>query len=1187
MLWQIIRFEWRYYLRQPSFYVTSLLFFLMTFFAASSESVQIGGGGEVWGNGPFAVAQTMLVMSLFAMFLVVNFVGNSATRNHSCQMEELVYSKPLTPWQYQLGRFIGAYVVVLLVFAFVPLGTLIGSLMPWVDQERFGPTVLSYYLSAFLMFSVPTLFVLSALFFAIANKFRSMMALYLVVVAVFMLYLISGNFTREPQYRTLAALLDPFGLRTFADVARYWTISEKNNLIMSFSGVLLYNRLIWVSVGVVVLLCFGGLFGELKLSAKAKEKKSKHSASATEYPLSVLQTKAQQPSLWQQFWLRTRFEMRQVFFSPPFIILGLLCIFNLVVPMVESEGLYGTPDWPLTQAMVAMIVDATGLLFIIIATYYCAEVVWRERSAGIGDITDSLPVPNMVYFSSKLVAVWLLMASLFLSFAVTTVCYQLLSGMTELDPVQYLVRLGYFNLLPFMMLVVLAFMIQTLSPNKYVGMLVFVVYFISTLVMDAWGFSHKMFQYGQSPNAPFSDLNRFGWTLESHSWYMLYWGALVLVFFVLGYGFYQRGPAQSLKNRAALFRYQVGTQGLVVITLALMLFAGSGSWIYYNTRVLNQFLTAEQRMDIQADYEKAFKQYADDPILVATTVKADVDIYPAERQIKARIKQQMRNKFDRPLTKMLVHLPENTREFSIKVPGATLGEVDRKFNIAWLTFATPLAPGATVDVDIELLRSNPGFKDNDIDVVLVENGTFINNNELLPGFGYQNGYELQERHERAKRDLAPVQRAHKLEDQSRYTESGFGRGEDFIQFETTVSTSADQIAIAPGYLQKEWQEGNRRYFHYQMDKPMFNFYSFLSARLDVKKQSYKGVALEVYYHGAHHWNVERMMESMRDSLDYFNQAFGPYQHQQMRIIEFPGYRRFAQSFANTVPYSEQIGFIADLRNKEELDMPYYVTAHEMAHQWWGHQVGTANVQGSAVIPETLAQYSALRVMENKYGPVKLRKFLKYELDRYLRERGSERVEEMPLLRAEGQGYIHYRKGSLVMMALKNRLGAAQLDKKLQAFLQEFQYKQNPYPTTLDLLRHLKAGLPAVEQAFIDDLFVNITLYDLRLKDIKQQQLPDGQLKLTLTIDAAKLTADGKGKESTVVLSEAIDIGVYTEDPDDFSKEPTQLYFQAHQLQSGTNQIELTVPAGTAAVYVAVDPLMKLIDRDAADNIRKM
>ena len=286
-----------------------------------------------------------------------------------------------------------------------------------------------------------------------------------------------------------------------------------------------------------------------------------------------------------------------------------------------------------------------------------------------------------------------------------------------------------------------------------------------------------------------------------------------------------------------------------------------------------------------------------------------------------------------------------------------------------------------------------------------------------------------------------------------------------------------------------------------------------------------------------------------------------------------------------MPYSEQIGFITDLRDPENIDPVYYVTAHEVAHQWWGHQVGTANVQGSAVIPETLAQYSALRVMERKYGEVKLRKFLKYELDRYLRDRGNERVEEMPLLRAENQGYIHYRKGSVVMMSLKDRLGVEVLDQNLKNFLQEFQYKQTPYPTTLDLVRHLKAGVNAQDQAFIDDLFVNITLFDLRLKDVKREELPDGQLKLSLTIHAAKLTADGKGVETEQPLSELIDIGVFDQDPDDFSKQPKQLYFQKHLLKSGENKLEIIVSKD--AKYVGVDPLIKLIDRDAADNIYKL
>ena len=115
MFLQMIRFEWRYYQRQPSFYVTSLLFFLLAFFATASDNVQIGGGGEIWGNGPFAITRTITTMLIFSMFLVVNFVSSTALRNHASLMEELVCTKPVPPLSYQLGRFVGAYLVLVAV----------------------------------------------------------------------------------------------------------------------------------------------------------------------------------------------------------------------------------------------------------------------------------------------------------------------------------------------------------------------------------------------------------------------------------------------------------------------------------------------------------------------------------------------------------------------------------------------------------------------------------------------------------------------------------------------------------------------------------------------------------------------------------------------------------------------------------------------------------------------------------------------------------------------------------------------------------------------------------------------------------------------------------------------------------------------------------------------------------------
>src|SRR5690606_29009782 len=111
--------------------------------------------------------------------------------------------------------------------------------------------------------------------------------------------------------------------------------------------------------------------------------------------------------------------------------------------------------------------------------------------------------------------------------------------------------------------------------------------------------------------------------------------------------------------------------------------------------------------------------------------------------------------------------------------------------------------GQVVQGDIQLVRQSVGIAEASFDMSVVENGTFINNFELLPLFGYQDGYELMDRHERQKRDLAEKARANKLEDSRYYTQNFFGVDGDFIQFEATISTSADQIALAPGYLQKQ------------------------------------------------------------------------------------------------------------------------------------------------------------------------------------------------------------------------------------------------------------------------------------------------------------------------------------------------------------------------------------------------
>ena len=65
----------------------------------------------------------------------------------------------------------------------------------------------------------------------------------------------------------------------------------------------------------------------------------------------------------------------------------------------------------------------------------------------------------------------------------------------------------------------------------------------------------------------------------------------------------------------------------------------------------------------------------------------------------------------------------------------------------------------------------------------------------------------------------------------------------------------------------------------------------------------RGQGTAIYYHPGHEFNLDRMTRGAKDALEYYTRHFGPYQHKILRIVEFPRYRDFAQSYPNTIPFS--------------------------------------------------------------------------------------------------------------------------------------------------------------------------------------------------------------------------------------------------------------------------------------------
>lgn len=1193
MLAKIARFEFRYQLKNPVFWVAAGLFLLFAFASVASQNVQIGGGsGNTHKNAPFAITFSYLVISVFYMFVTTAFVANVVVRDDESGYGPIVRSTRVSKFDYLFGRFIGAWLVCALSFLAIALGMWLGSLMPWIDPETLGPNRAAYYFWPYLILAVPNILFISSVFFAVATATRSMMASYLAVIVFLILWFaVNVALARNPEYQEVAAIVDPFGLGATGEVTRYWTAAERNSLVPPFSGLILWNRLLWIGISFVFLAIAFFTYRFADRGAPRRKRKAERIAelaareAGDKAPAVAGPLPAPTPerAAGAQLLARTRFEMRQVFKSPAFVVLMGLGLFNAITALWFGGELFGTPTYPVTFSLIPLLRGSFTIIPVIIAIYYAGELVWRERERKMHEIIDATPLPNWAFAIPKTLAVALVLISTLLISVVAAMLVQLLKGYTHFEIGKFLLWYVLPTGFDLVLTAILAVFVQSISPSKYLGWGIMVIYIVAQNVFQSIGLEHNLYLYGGRPDEPLSDMNGAGIYWIAAWWFRLYWGAIALVLLVAAHLLWRRGTETRLTPRLRLARARIKGMPGVIAGGAALLAILTGAWIFYNTNILNDYRTKGDNERYSADYEKKYLRYENLPQPTISHVVMNVDLYPREVRAEVTGSYRMTNLTGRPIA--TVHVRNQNRDLkilAIDFPGAQLASNDTRFDYRIYRLDRPMMPGETRTLSFRTRRQQVGFRNSGADTRLVPNGTFLNNFELTPAIGMDRSGLLQDRATRRKYGLPAELRPPKLEDLSARRRTYFGGG--WATADITVSTDADQIPIAPGRTVSDVVRNGRHVVRFVSDAPILTFFSIQSARYQVARRVHDGINLAVYYDAAHPWNVDRMLAAMEHGLDYYQGAFGPYQFDQARVIEFPGYASFAQSFANTMAYSEAIGFLADNSDPDKIDYVTYVTAHELAHQWWAHQVIGADMQGGTMLSETLAQYSALMVMKHLYGEDKMRRFLQYELDRYLRSRGTEAIEELPLDRVENQPYIHYRKGSLVMYLLQQRMGEAAVNRALHQLIERFRFHGAPYPRSLDLIQLFRAQATSQEQQdLITDLFERITIYDLKTVNATTTRRPDGQWDVAVTVEAHKYYADGRGNEHEAPLHDRIEVGLFTALPGHGAFDRRNVVMMERQPVHAGRQIYHFVTR-TKPTHAGIDPYNFYIDRNSDDNV---
>ncbi|MDE2408310.1 MAG: hypothetical protein KGL91_10680 [Xanthomonadaceae bacterium] len=1219
---EFLGFELKLRFKSATTYVYFFLWALFAFLCVASESFSRTArfSGKVLLNSGFANAVNDTSASLFGIIVIAAIFGTSILRDFQHDTTQILFTKPVSRFAYISGRWLGSYLVTLFTFSGLLLGTWLGTFAPWADHSRIGPNHLWLYLQPFLSIVAVQVFFLGALFFTVAALSRKVFVVYVQGAALFVLYLIGitvFDATRSTEH-FWSGILDPMGLQLFSVLSRYWTAAEMNTLLLPWDttsgyapGVFLYNRLLWIGVGVAVLGLLWVLFpmSVESLTSSAQGKRAarlrKQDEVQARAPRSQIATSLPQVHprhgagvAWRQFLSLTRLRTNGILRSVPFLALaGLLVAFSAINGWYAGRS-NGVDVWPVTYLMLEVVEGSAFLFFLIIASLYAAELAWREREHRFDGIHDALPLGVLPDWLSKLVAIAVVEAMLLALAMLVGIVMQTVLGYYHYEPWLYLKELYLIAFPQILGFAMLALFVQVVVPNKFLGLTISIGIWVVVPMLYSFGVENTLLLPGTVPFFIYSDMNGYGPYVQPIFWSITYWLAVFTFLSVLSQALARRGAEVGLKSRVRQAWKHVG-RWMPAALACLLLAVGAGGWFYYNSHVLNEFLTKKQRQGIRAGYERDFKQYEHIPLPKVTAVDVKVEIYPDKRSFAATGSYVLENKAGVPIKELhFTDANDAVRELRFGRPAQLVSKAPRNLYSIY-ALDTPLQPGETMQLDFKVGHDTKGFHDGtvsafgggDSDGNFAYNGTFFDL-AYFPSLGYDSGMELDDPRRRREHGLGAQEEMPPRGDVKGARTNLFTSHSDWISFHAVVGTAGDQLAMAPGYLQKQWQENGRNYYEYSMgNQPILNFFAFVSGRYEVRKDVYQGVNgpinLEFYYHPGHTYALDSMLAAVRDGLAYNEKYFSPFQFRQYRVLEYPRYRGFAQSFPNTVPFSEGMGFIQRRKRPQDADFAYYITAHELGHQWWGHQLIGGQVQGSNMMSETLAEYSALMALKHKYGEYSepFRVLLRQrELDSYLRGRVSEQRKERPLALVQNEPYVWYNKGGLVMYALADYVGEDKVNLALRNFLTRYRYANagsgpdGPYPDTRLLVESLLEQTPPELHYLVEDGFNRIVLYDNRAISATSKKRADGKYDVTLTVQAGKVQADGDGNDKPAPLADYIDIGVFEGTGNDLKP----LLMQREKFGDGKRTFTLVVDK--PPTRAGIDPYNKLIDRIADDNL---
>ncbi|MDU0113447.1 M1 family aminopeptidase [Psychrosphaera aquimarina] len=1206
MFLSLLKFEFRYLSRQLSWWLGLVMLTAFGFFLSG----KVVASGNVLALSPHNLTYAMTFVSQIAIFTTTLITANSALRDTQYDFIAFVKTKPVNNIKLMLSRFVSLYVMSLVIVLSAVTAMLLPVLLTDYDPEIYGYFDVSYILWPIAVVVLPNLLFTASLLFASACVFNTTIMTFVSGISIYVFYLLSAALLDSPMFTgsdplargeiNYASLFDPFAVSAFLEQSQYWTTIEKNTLLVKLTDNFLYNRLIWLMASLLLLTGLGfqpfsKLKGKVKGYLKRKNEKNANCllippATKTENTEQSIdggyQPQTPTPNLWVAFkafvMLELRMTLRGTSFILLFVLIALLTLAQVINGM-ENNFFVGVQH-AYTSSLLPYMTKPLEVIGLFVVVFFSGEMIWRAKDIKFDGVVGVVPTPSWLSFISQIVVMACITFLMFLVTILIALGYQISSGFTPDNLHLYLAVIGLEGL-PLLLMAILCLSIQSISLNKYVGFVITagILLVFKTDVATLIGVDHNLLRFTDTGPHHYSDFSGYDFYSKSSFWFVVYWTLVTTCFALVCYVLSKRTIDESLlaaTKRFTSLSSKFEWRGLQLTLSSTVLV---GSFVFYNTNILNPYLTKAQAEQNSLSYELEFKQYKQASAPKISDVYVEVDFYPTQHKVSINGHYWLANQSDEYIQNFLISLPNPEQAFEFSLDQGSISKVHDELNVVEVKLNNALPPEGKVKLNFTTRLAKIGFKNADKDISLLTNGSYFHGSSLLPFIGYDSAHEIQNDDIRIEYGLAKKDSLPALVEGKEYNLHGHEKDASWINFEAVMSTQIAQTAIAPGELQNQWQENNRAYFHYKVNQPMSNFLGFASAQYQIKSIQPGNTAINAYYLEQHDKNIELMLNTAAKSLQYFEREFGEYPYPELNLVEIPN-RGFARAYPATIYISEHVGFKEKIpldSDSADLDNFSYLIAHEVAHQWWGHQLASAKTEGEVLLIESLADYSALMVMKEIYGDDYVKQVLQHSTQQYLIGRSSDHLGETPLFKMLGQRYLRYHKGPVVFNAIRQLMGEGKLNQALKKLLEQKGSVKSNYATSLDLVANIKALATEQHKKQIEEWLTEIVTYELSIRDSYVEPLANGKYKVTVNVSGLTIKQNTPVQQSPLDFVHTVTLAVYSE----VLGELYLLKQQAIQMINGQQQVELILD--TEPSKLVLDPDYLFIDRNRINNEQRL